>query len=353
MLFVGCKGSGGSGESAASGGGGIFGRRKKEKLAEHAAELERQRAEREVGRVAAGGGLGDRSWGADAGRTIDGARERLPTFDPASAPRRNPDVHVPIDPARARALTYSKVPVGGPFIAMTFDDGPHPAHTPRLLDMLRQRNIRATFFVVGTNARRYPNIIKRMVAEGHEVANHTVNHVYVSKIAEATAREEVANCERAIIDACGVKPRLFRPPGGYISAKEKIWLKDDFGYSTIMWAVDPQDWKDRNSSIVTQRILRDTDPGDIVLAHDIHASTIAAMPATLDGLLSKGLRFVTVSQLIAMERSGGVADAGGTAIEAAPAPTGVSAEAPATLTPLEPVPLPGAESTEAAAAADR
>ncbi len=248
-------------------------------------------------------GLGDPSWRDDVGRTIDGARGKLDGFDPGSAPRRNPDFYIPVDPARARAVTYSKVKVGGPYVAMTFDDGPHPTNTPRLLDILKRRNIKATFFVVGTNARRYPGIMQRIVAEGHEVGNHTVNHPHLTKISHEKAVAEVSGCAEAIRATCGVRPRIFRPPGGYINNRQKIWLKDDFGYSTIMWAVDPQDWRRPGSGVVASRIINDTDPGDIILAHDIHAPTIAAMPRALDGLLAKGYRFVTVSQLIAMERN--------------------------------------------------
>ena len=219
-----------------------------------------------------------------------------------SAPLQNPNINIRVDPRLARSLTYSRVRTGGPFIAMTFDDGPHPVHTPRLLDILKRRNIRATFFVVGTNARRYPQLIRRIIAEGHEIGNHTVNHKYLSRISIEEARAEVLGCEKAIVAACGVKPRILRPPGGHINDRVKVWLKKEFGYSTIMWAVDPEDWKRPGSDVVARRIISETDPGEIVLAHDIHGPTIAAMPRALDGLLSNGYRFVTVSQLIAIER---------------------------------------------------
>ena len=185
---------------------------------------------------------------------------------------------------------------------MTFDDGPHPVHTPRLLDILKRRNIRATFFVVGTNARRYPQLIRRIVAEGHEIGNHTVNHKYLSRISIEQARSEVLGCEKAIVAACGVRPRILRPPGGHINDRVKVWLNKEFGYSTIMWAVDPKDWKRPGSDVVARRIVSETDPGEIILAHDIHGPTIAAMPRALNELLADGYRFVTVSQLIAIER---------------------------------------------------
>jgi peptidoglycan/xylan/chitin deacetylase (PgdA/CDA1 family) len=323
-LLTCCKGSGGADKASDAKGGGLFGRKKDK---DTAAQLEQQRQQQ-----MAANGLGAPGWQRDANSAINGARQKLPGFDPRTAPRRNPDIHVPIDRNRARSLTYSRVKVNGPYIALTVDDGPHPVHTPRLLDILKARNVKATFYVVGTNARRYPNILRRMVAEGHEIGNHTVNHVYVSKIAEAKAKQEVRDCEAAIVAATGVRPRTFRPPGGYINDRVKLWLKDDFDYSTIMWAVDPQDWKDRNSSIVTQRILANTNAGEIVLIHDIHASTIAAMPRTLDGLLGKGFRFATISQLIAMENSGFAATPG----SEEPAE---EAAAPA----IEPTPLPSVD----------
>ncbi|MEC8691449.1 MAG: polysaccharide deacetylase family protein, partial [Verrucomicrobiota bacterium] len=92
---------------------------------------------------------------------------------------KNPNFSIQVDPNLARSLTYSRIKTQAPFIAMTFDDGPHPVYTPRLLDILKARNIKATFFVVGTNTRRYPGIIRRMIADGHEVGNHTVNHKYL------------------------------------------------------------------------------------------------------------------------------------------------------------------------------
>ena len=108
---------------------------------------------------------------------------------------KNPDFSIQVDPNLARSLTYSRIKTQAPFIAMTFDDGPHPVYTPRLLDILKARNIKATFFVVGTNTRRYPGIIRRMIAEGHEVGNHTVTHKYLSRISIEQARAEVAGCE--------------------------------------------------------------------------------------------------------------------------------------------------------------
>ena len=195
-------------------------------------------------------------------------------------------------------LSYSSAPAPGPFIAITFDDGPVVPNTPRLLDMLAARGIKATFFTVGTNAARNPNIIRRIVADGHEIANHTWNHPYLSRMTDAGVRSELQRSHDSLTSITGTAPRMYRPPYGAITARQKQWIMSEFGYPTILWSVDPQDWKTKSASMTRSRILAETRPGAIILVHDIHASSIDAMPGTLDGLLAKGFRFVTVSQLI-------------------------------------------------------
>ena len=219
---------------------------------------------------------------------------------PGTPPQRNPSTRVKVDLSRAKATTYHSVSTGGPHIALTFDDGPHGTNTPRLLDMLRERNIKATFFVVGPNARRYPSIMKRIVAEGHEIGNHTMTHGDLSKMSNAQIRTELDGCRDAIIASCGVNPRLMRAPYGSLGSAQKIFIKDTWGYPNIHWSVDPKDYQRPGPSVVANRILSNTRAGGIVLVHDIHAPSVVAMPQTLDGLLKKGFRFVTVSQLISL-----------------------------------------------------
>jgi peptidoglycan/xylan/chitin deacetylase (PgdA/CDA1 family) len=198
-------------------------------------------------------------------------------------------------------IGYSSVHVNGPYIAMTFDDGPSAANTPRLLDLLAKKHIKATFFMVGECAAEYPEIVKRIVAEGHEVANHSWSHPNLAKMSEDAVRSQVQRTQNAIIEAGSVTPKLLRPPYGSITDKQKHWLHDEFGFKIIMWDVDPLDWKYRNSARVEREILKNTRDGSIVLAHDIHPTTVDAMPATFDQLLAKGFKFVTVSELLAME----------------------------------------------------
>lgn len=200
--------------------------------------------------------------------------------------------------------SYSKINTSLPFLALTFDDGPHPANTPRLLDMLKERNVKATFYVVATNARRYPEIMRRIVAEGHEIGNHTVTHGNLAKMAPDEVRSELSRAHEAIIATAGVTPRTMRPPYGAITSDQKDWIRREFGYPTILWSVDPEDWKKPGASVVTRRLVAGAAPGGILLVHDIHAPTIDAMPSTLDQLLAKGFQFITVTQLIAMDGNG-------------------------------------------------
>jgi len=185
------------------------------------------------------------------------------------------------------------------YVALTFDDGPHPVHTPRLLDMLKRANVKATFYVVGSRVKLYPHIVARMVAEGHEIGNHTWNHPNLSKMSPDAVRRELNTSRDAIVAATGVKPRTMRPPYGALTPAQRTWIKGEYGYSTILWSVDPQDWKYRNTATVTNNVLKSSGKGSLILLHDIHRTSVDAVPAIVDTLLGRGLRFVTVSQLIA------------------------------------------------------
>ena len=230
------------------------------------------------------------------------------TATPAPRPQTSaPVMSVPADasaPAAVGApkITFSQCHVEGPYVAMTFDDGPHGANTPRLLEMLRQRKIHATFFLVGQCVAEFPEIVKKIVAEGHEIANHSWSHPQLSSMSESAVRDQLQRTHDAIIAACGVTPKIMRPPYGAFTARQRAWAHGEWGYKCILWDVDPLDWKVRNAEHVKNEILKQTVPGSIILAHDIHKTTIDAMPQTLDGLLAKGYKFVTVSELLAMDK---------------------------------------------------
>ena len=200
-------------------------------------------------------------------------------------------------------IVFTRCAVPAPVIAITFDDGPNPDHTPRLLDMLKARNIKATFFMVGRCVVTWPHLVKRMVEEGHEVANHSWSHPLLTSLGNTSLDSQIQKTHDAIIKACGIAPRHYRPPYGAIGMSQRKRIHEQFGYSTILWDVDPLDWKiPRNSKKVQERILANTKSGSIILTHDIHGSTVDAMPATLDALMARGYQFATVSQLIELEK---------------------------------------------------
>jgi len=202
--------------------------------------------------------------------------------------------------ASAPRITFNSVHVDGPYIAMTFDDGPNATLTPKLLDLLAARKIKATFFVIGQNVAEHPEIVGRAVREGHEIGNHSWSHPYFARLSDDAIRSQLRRTDEAILNATGIHPKLLRPPYGSITARQKQWIHDEFGYEIILWDVDPLDWKRPGPTVIANRILKDTRAGSIVLSHDIHPGTIEAMPATLAQLQEKGFKFVTVSELIAM-----------------------------------------------------
>jgi peptidoglycan/xylan/chitin deacetylase (PgdA/CDA1 family) len=213
---------------------------------------------------------------------------------------RNPTMNLPSEFGGA-TVTHSRGLSGQPHVAMTFDDGPHPQNTPRLLDILRARNIKATFYVIGQNVDRHPGIVRRIVAEGHEIGNHTYTHRKLTVLGNTEVENEMRKTEEAIIRAAGVKPRTMRPPYGALLQQQRRMIFSSFSYPTIMWSVDPNDWRRPGPSVVASRILSGAHNGAIILAHDLHSPTVDAMPQTFDGLLSRGYQFITVSQLLAQK----------------------------------------------------
>jgi peptidoglycan/xylan/chitin deacetylase (PgdA/CDA1 family) len=202
----------------------------------------------------------------------------------------------------AAKVTYSSVHVDGPYIAMTFDDGPHQTLTPKLLDLLAQKKIKVTFFVLGENVERHPEILKRAVAEGHEIGNHSWSHPNLAKLSQEKVRDQLKRTDDLIRQTTGFRPKIMRPPYGSLTSKQRQWVHEEFGYNVILWEVDPLDWKEPGPAVVARRIISQTKPGFIILSHDIHAQTIDAMPEVFDALLAKGFKFVTVSELLALAK---------------------------------------------------
>jgi len=206
--------------------------------------------------------------------------------------------------AVAEKITFSDVNVDGPYIAMTFDDGPHATSTAKLLDMAAKRHIKLTFFVLGQCVEQNPAVLQREVAEGHEIGNHSWSHPNLAKLSDEAVRSQLRRTDDLIVKTAGIKPRLMRPPYGELTRRQRIWVNHDFNYKVILWDVDPLDWKRPGPSVVASRIIAGTRPGSIILSHDIHPPTIDATPQVFDALLAKGFKFVTVSELLAMNKGG-------------------------------------------------
>lgn len=234
----------------------------------------------------------------------------------------------PVSTPAGPQITFNSVYVEEPYIALTFDDGPMATLTPKLLDLLAARHLKATLFVVGQNAAEYPEILKRAVREGHEIANHSWSHPNLGKMSDEAVRRELQKTDDAIVAATGRRPTLMRPPYGSLTATQKRWIHDEFGYRIIIWDVDPLDWKRPGPSVVTARILKETKAGSIILAHDIHAPTLEAMPATFDQLVKKGFQSVTVTELLAMAKPRPKPTPSPSAPRAEPVPTATPVSSP-------------------------
>lgn len=218
-----------------------------------------------------------------------------------------PAVPMPPVPALSRShdvVSVNDVRTSRAAVALTFDDGPHPTHTPMLLDILARYNVKATFYVIGQNVRRYPEILHRMVAEGHEVGNHTWTHPTLSRLGNGSFLREIDRTQEIVWRTVGALPATMRPPYGAITSRQSHMLHDQRNIPTIIWSVDPQDWRRPGSSVVADRMVRGAQPGSVILAHDIHGPTIRAIPAAIEGIASRGLGFVTMSQLLGWRQWG-------------------------------------------------
>ncbi len=208
------------------------------------------------------------------------------------------DYSIPIGLTQGGPSTITRVPTNQPVVAMTFDDGPHESLTPQLLDILAARDIRATFYVVGRRVNMYPRLVERIAAEGHEIGNHSFSHPRLTSLGNHGLMRELDNTSLAIQQAVGRPPVTMRPPYGLLSPRQRNMISEERYMPTILWSVDPQDWRRPGSSVVANRIVGGAHTGAVILAHDIVGPTVRAMPAALDGLLARGYRFATVSEMV-------------------------------------------------------
>lgn len=199
----------------------------------------------------------------------------------------------------AETEVYRSVPNEEKRIALTFDDGPHPTQTHRILDILERYGVHATFFMIGVNVENYPEAAREVIARGHEVGNHTYSHSHLQTMSEGALLSELGRCEDALEDLCEYRPHLFRPPEGVLNRfVEECAERGD--YQLILWSLDTKDWENKSTERIVRRVLSEIQAGDIILMHDYVAKskTPEALEILLPKLLALGYEPVTVSSLL-------------------------------------------------------
>lgn len=182
----------------------------------------------------------------------------------------------------------------GPVIALTFDDGPHPVYTPMLLDGLKERGVRATFFLLGNSLEGNEETVRRMAEDGHLIGNHTFSHVQLSKVSVEEALREIEDTGRKIEAITGTAPAYIRPPYGDWTEE----LEEQLSVEPVFWNVDPMDWKILDAARVTDHVLKNCRDGSIVLLHDSYETTVTAALEIIDTLEKQGYTFVTADELL-------------------------------------------------------
>lgn len=193
-------------------------------------------------------------------------------------------------------------------VALTFDDGPNPKFTPKILDILREKNAPAAFFMVGKHVAKYPDIARRIHSEGHEIGNHTFSHRDLVPATRKTVMKEVIDADEVITKVVGIRTGLFRPPRGiYSNAVRKI-IVEELGYSMVLWTVSAVDWSGLSPKRIVRRVHYYVRNGGIILFHDSGAiirteganrgRTVEALPSVIDELRSRGFEIVPLSELI-------------------------------------------------------
>lgn len=268
----------------------------------------------------------------------DKERPKQTSWQPVSVPS------APFVP-KAPGRRVARVDVPGPYVALTFDDGPSPANTPRILDILKRHGAHATFFVAGENAVHNKGILARAASEGHEIGAHTYSHIKLTGSSDGKIESEMSRTNSIIEEATGRKPVLMRPPYGATNKRIVDKMYNDYGMTSVLWDVDTQDWRHPGVDVVVRRAVGNARAGSIILVHDIHSSTLAAVEDIVVGLQARGFRLVTVSQLLALGACPAPADPPA-AVESLPADAEadppVSAPAPETSAPV-PAPAPVAQ----------
>lgn len=194
----------------------------------------------------------------------------------------------------ASAASVDIVGSAAPKIAITFDDGPDGRYTEQLLDGLKKRSVRATFFVTGEKAEEFPDIVRRMSEEGHLVGNHTYSHMQLSEGKEEQFKRELQRTNEVIEELTGETPAFVRPPFGTWEKK----FEDELNMFPVLWTIDPLDWCSSNAECVARKVIAKARENDIILMHDQYKSSITAALQIVDALQKEGYEFVTVDEIL-------------------------------------------------------
>ncbi|MFQ8663596.1 MAG: polysaccharide deacetylase family protein [Lachnospiraceae bacterium] len=181
-----------------------------------------------------------------------------------------------------------------PSIAITFDDGPSSRYTGRLLDGLKERNVKASFFLIGENAEESPVLVERIYKEGHLIGNHTYSHVQMTHLSEEAAVREIEKTDQVISAITGEHVAYMRPPFGAWQRELEVRME----VLPVLWSVDPLDWTTENVDEIVSKVVTEVEEGDIILLHDCYASSVEAALRIVDILQKEGYEFVTVDRLL-------------------------------------------------------
>lgn len=195
----------------------------------------------------------------------------------------------------------------GNAVALTFDDGPSPRWTPKILDELKTLNVKATFFVLGKHVEQYPELAKRLASEGHEIENHTYDHHVLIYYKTYELEREIKQTESIVKAATGRTTRYFRPPKAWLLSGEKTKVKE-MGYKVVLWSLNSKDWVTFDDKYMLKHILSNVQPGDVILFHDSggvfgteggnREETVKTIRQLVPKLRERGYRFVTVAELL-------------------------------------------------------
>ncbi|MFF2480123.1 polysaccharide deacetylase family protein [Paenibacillus sp. NPDC058071] len=224
---------------------------------------------------------------------------------PNTDPSTKPDTNVTVPPSPPSGHEKPPESVKGhkeKRIALTFDDGPDQRYTPAILDILKKKGVKATFFLVGQQVKKEPEVAKRIVDEGHAVGNHSMHHKKMSKLTDQEIADEISEADELIEKAIGEKPNMFRAPYGAVSDSLKKQLAED-GRTLVGWNIDTKDWAGTSPKAMREMIRKEADPGDIILMHSFGSKniqhTVEALPGIIDDLKKMGYTFVTADELAA------------------------------------------------------